>query len=419
MEDTKTAFEKLFNETISPVLEIYDSFKEYFGAENVDIQQINSFETFWKNNKGSAMRRFPINYEKVVVGNDLEVKLESFKSSAIENVPAELLQYYNIQVGLNSLYLPIILVHWDEVTITNENERSIVIQDLYAKTAITLDGKITGVPTFQRTTYTEEQWLSRYMHSHIVSVNTSFLTEWKDSCLGTGPIRDTIAKLTQFFDKNFWDLYCLELDKYVHVESLAGTPYKYLEDVGRSHCYSTNYSRPTGTTGWDWNTTPAFYTIYQNMPKPLWDEFFEHLITTSDFKFHFTDQYYLAMTYPKFAIYASNKFIDWYNYKFKDDSSKSFSALTASSILNQGLWKNNCLMTEGNNPSDTNFEEFENRYTQLVRFKKQTIGLKIIRSNAPENENTAVLLNRNIVSYLYYKIIEIVNNEQRANYREK
>ena len=76
-------------------------------------------------------------------------------------------------------------------------------------------------------------------------------------------------------------------------------------------------------------------------------------------------------------------------------------------------------MTEGNNPSDTNFEEFENRYTQLVRFKKQTIGLKIIRSNAPENENTAVLLNRNIVSYLYYKIIEIVNNEQRANYREK
>ena len=54
-----------------------------------------------------------------------------------------------------------------------------------------------------------------------------------------------------------------------------------------------------------------------------------------------------------------------------------------------------------------------------MRFKKQTIGLKIIRSNAPKNENTVVLLNRNIVSYLYYKIIEIVNNEQRANYREK
>ena len=125
------------------------------------------------------------------------------------------------------------------------------------------------------------------------------------------------------------------------------------------------------------------------------------------------------MTYPKFAIYASNKFIDWYNYKFKDDSSKSFSALTANSILKQGLWKNNCLMTEIDNPSNTDFEEFESRYTQLVRFKKQTIGLKIIRSNAPENENIVVLLNPNIVSYLYYKIIEIVNNEQRANYREK
>ena len=78
MEDTKTTFEKLFNETISPVLEIYDSFKEYFGAENVDIQQINSFETFWKNNNGSAMRRFPINYEKVVVSLD-DLKLPSRK----------------------------------------------------------------------------------------------------------------------------------------------------------------------------------------------------------------------------------------------------------------------------------------------------------------------------------------------------
>ena len=416
MEDTKTTFEKLFNESISKALEVYDSFKEYYGPENVDIQQLNSFETFWKNNSGISINVFPKNHDKI--DKDIEAQLNSLEKTALENIPAELLQYYNIQDGLKSLYHPIILVHWKEVTVTNEHDRSIVIQELYAKTEISLDGKIAGRPKFQRTTYTQEQWISNYMHSHIDSIYKSNLASWRDSCLGTGPIRDTIAKLTQFFDKNFWDLYCLELDKYVHVESLDGTPYKYLEDVGNvnPYGYSEDYSIPKGYVAWDEITRIS--ATYPIMPKQAWNEFFEHLINTSDFKFHFTNQYYLAMSYPKFVIYVSNKFIDWFNDKFKNDGSKTLQALLNTRVLSQGIWKNNHLLQNDENPRYNDFNAFEQKYTNLVKFKKQTIGLKILRETS-ENANTVILLNRYVLSYLYYKIIEIVNNEQRTNYKRE
>lgn len=414
MEDTKTTFEKLFNESISKALEVYDSFKEYYGPENVDIQQLNSFETFWKNNNGISINVFSKNRDKV--NKNIEAQLNSLTSTALKDIPAELLQYYNIPEGLKSLYHPIILVHWKEVTVTNEHDRSIIIQELYARTEISLDGKIAGRPKFQRTTYTQEQWISNYMHSHIDSIYKSNLTSWRDSCLGTGPIRDTIAKLTQFFDKNYWDLYCLELDKYVHVESLTGIPYRDLEDVGNGnpYGYSEDYSVPKGYVNWDEITRIS--TTYSVMPKTAWNEFFEYLINTSDFKFHFTNQYYLAMTYPKFVIYVSNKFIDWFNEKFKNDESKTLQNLLNTRVLAQGLWKNNHLLQNDENPRNNEFNAFEQKYTNLVKFKKQTIGLKIIRETS-ENTNKVILLNRYVVSYLYYKIIEIVNNEQRTNYK--
>lgn len=416
MEDTKTTFEKLFNESISKALEVYDSFKEYFEPDNVDIQQINSFETFWKNNSGISINVFPKYREKV--NRDIEAQLNSLASTAIKDVPAEILQYYNIQEGLKSLYHPIILVHWKEVTVTNEHDRSIVIQELYARTEITLDGKIAGKPKFQRTTYTQEQWVSNYMHSHIDSIYKSTLNAWRDSCLGTGPIRDTIAKLTQFCDKNYWDLYCLELDKYVHVESLDGTPYRYLEDVGtrNPYDYSEDYSAPKGYVNWDEIT--RITATYPIMPKQAWNEFFEYLINTSDFKFHFTNQYYLAMTYPKFVVYVSNKFIDWFNEKFKNDKTKTLQNLLNTRVLAQGLWSNHHLLQLEENPRNGDFDAFEQKYTNLVEFKKQTIGLKIIRATS-ENTNKVILLNRYVISYLYYKIIEIVNNEQRTEYKRK
>lgn len=416
MEDTKTTFEKLFNESISKALEVYDSFKEYFEPDNVDIQQINSFETFWKNNSGISINVFPKYRDKV--NRDIEAQLNSLASTAIKDVPAELLQYYNIQEGLKSLYHPIILVHWKEVTVTNEHDRSIVIQELYARTEITLDGKIAGKPKFQRTTYTQEQWVSNYMHSHIDSIYKSTLNAWRDSCFGTGPIRDTIAKLTQFCDKNYWDLYCLELDKYVHVESLDGTPFRYLENVGtrNPYGYSEDYSAPKGYVNWDKITRIA--ATYPIMPKQAWNEFFEYLINTSDFKFHFTNQYYLAMTYPKFVIYVSNKFIDWFNEKFKNDKSKTLQNLLNTRVLAQGLWSNHHLLQIEENPKNGDFDAFEQKYNNLVKFKKQTIGLKIIRATS-ENTNKVILLNCYVISYLYYKIIEIVNNEQRTEYKRK
>jgi hypothetical protein len=50
-------------------------------------------------------------------------------------------------------------------------------------------------------------------------------------CLGRGPLIATQETLSST-DTDMWDLFCVELDRYVHVESIAGTPYKYLSRIG-------------------------------------------------------------------------------------------------------------------------------------------------------------------------------------------
>ena len=58
----------------------------------------------------------------------------------------------------------IILVHWPELTVTNEYDESVVIWDLYAATVITPLGFLVGHPFFNRSTYDNIQWQSDYAH---------------------------------------------------------------------------------------------------------------------------------------------------------------------------------------------------------------------------------------------------------------
>ena len=71
------------------------------------------------------------------------------------------------------------------------------------------------------------------MHSHISSIPFGNFTFFQSPCTGSGPINNTICSLSRDFDANLWRLFCLELSKYVEVESIAGTPYHRLEGLTR------------------------------------------------------------------------------------------------------------------------------------------------------------------------------------------
>jgi hypothetical protein len=191
---------------------VYQLFVEFYGEDRVDLQGINSKEVYLQTLKDHYF---------TIDGN-------------IEN------DYYAHEncFYVDESYKATIYVHWPECIIENERHNTHLIKDLYAKLSLTHDGKMCSTFTLTRTTYSKIEWLSDYAHSHICGIPVKDFScndeAFSSPCLGTGPIRDTIANLFNAFDINIWRLFCLELDLYVHTESLTGTPYKYLENIGRN-----------------------------------------------------------------------------------------------------------------------------------------------------------------------------------------
>lgn len=128
---------------------------------------------------------------------------------------------------------PCILVHFPEVRVTNENNRCIDLKDLFAEVTIGYDGTLFGTFKLNKATYDIAQWKSCYIHSHVNSLYYNRVAEFKDPCLGNGPIKSTILRLHSAYNEDDWKLFCLELQKYVQTESLAGGPYIKLENVGK------------------------------------------------------------------------------------------------------------------------------------------------------------------------------------------
>ena len=140
----------------SIVNNIYQQFIDYFGEENVDIQ----------------------NYR--------DIRIDSYAACNCDSSDK------------------IILVHWKDVTVTNEYDDSVDIWDLYSATIIATNGKLRNNPLFNRSTYDNIQWISDYAHSHLSGINKSDIRKFRTSCLGSGPIDATIRKIFKHY---------LEVDK--------------------------------------------------------------------------------------------------------------------------------------------------------------------------------------------------------------
>lgn len=125
-----------------------------------------------------------------------------------------------------------VVTYFPKKTISNENDLSMELTDIYVKTKFRLSGKFNSM-FLCRTTLTENEFLSNYQHSHCNSHNFEYGT----LCLGAGPLSFTTSKLKTInvTDENlykvFLNLYCFELDKYLEVESITGGPYHYISDV--------------------------------------------------------------------------------------------------------------------------------------------------------------------------------------------
>lgn len=296
-----------------------------------------------------------------------------------------------------------ILIHFPKVKVTNEHDRSVDITHLWVKVELSLDGTINGYFQMMRSELTFEQFISGYSHSHIHSINANNFNSWSDPCLGSGPIRNTIASLSTQFSEEMWSLFCLELSKYVTVESLVGVPYVYLERIGvRDNTAAREIQFPLN------------YTVrYPSSFEPYIASFIPFILKKRPFGFNFfNDSYGIAMSDRGLFVTLSNLFIEWYN-SLPAERQVPRETLFSEEILIKGKCIGNKLHYLRSSNYNTRTDYYRLIGRSLFRFKNKTITFNITNmvKTVDDDPNAAIFLNKTIVAVIVDRILRTINNK--------
>lgn len=203
--------------TIQKITEV---FEDHFGKENVELQLRPCKEQF--------LGEFDL------MGTD------SISEHASLQEVSHIWQKTVGQMSYSSHFWGIV-VYRPKVTITNEDQDSIDIEDLYAIIPLGSNGLMASYPIYYlRTTYSRAQWNSDYLHSHTPSVDIYNVRTPKNVCIGSGPINNIISILNHNtiderpFNYNLWRVFTTQLEQIMRVESLSGGPYMYLTDISNN-----------------------------------------------------------------------------------------------------------------------------------------------------------------------------------------
>lgn len=337
----QTNFDVQFNNKYQNVFIIQEILNDYFGESRVDVKL-----------------------------NDIKIKSEKYKDFTL-SVP--------------------VLIHFPEVTVTNENNRSINIKDLYITFTISPLGILSGTFLMTRATLNKTEIISGYLHSHLPRLSKyQDLSEFKEPCLGSGPIRSTICSLNDKFNIDLWQLFCLELDKYVHTESLIGIPYIKLKEVN-NYVLSDDISKFI----YDDNFIKEYYDDHS-----LLKDFTTYIINNHPFNYVYTDhKYSLAISIENFRIKLSNYFIQWYNQKqITKTYMYSLNDLLKYDILQERVYKN-MTFYKISGTSSTNF----NHNNLICVFKETPVYFKIDKQET-NTFNISYVLSKTITAYIYNQI---------------
>lgn len=336
-----------FEDSLTHVNKIYDVFKSFFKEENTDLHILLKKEEY---------------------NNDCE-------------------------------HLYDIIIHFPQVTITNEHNKSIDVEDLWVNIPLKPNGTIYYGFSMFGSTYTIMQLKHNYCHSHISGI--PYDLEFKKPCLGRGPIRETQLSLMQNSDRmDLWNLFCYELSLYVKTESVSGVPYRYLENVNKEQ--DIIY---TNTKYYGFGHKNALRNNSSAIRK-----FIEYYLKTQDIPFIFNgDTFALNENVVKYHIDLSNCFIQWLN------NSKYLSDYNCKSLFFNYVYKNkslykltgNCISYYPYNNLADCLHGFNNR--KCFVFKGEDIRIKIKQNNIEDGYKVITLLHNDVVNYIITKIINILN----------
>lgn len=367
-----------YNELVKKPLEVKQIFDDHFGEENVDLQVIDC--------EGKP------------------AKLESLKDLSDDAEDADNPRFF-------------ILVRWSSVVVTNEYKESVTIYDLFARINITYEGTFSSF-CLAKTTFTPDQYRSGYVHSHVPSVSLPRRNiVWQSPCLGTGPIRNTFASLAASFDKDLWWLCCLEIDKYVHTESVSGVPYFRLSSIGRSYGFLL-WDRYSPLRECDYTTVGHYISssTLLALQRLNFYSFVKYLLKKKVIKYKaVNDKLIVANDYIDFAVAVSNCFIDWVNMlldKVKnkgEDNAVELIEQSSKECLYSAVLLGNSLYDDVRR-SGQSFSPLEDNSDAHITFKDTEYYIKILGGDSERSTTIRLrLLPPQVISQLRFVINHVIN----------
>lgn len=347
---------------------VYDIFKDFFSEVRVDLQVNKKFKSYFDS----------------LLEKPSEFTLDNLSSYNL-NAKLDIADFINAYYQEPPFY---IFVHFPDVTITNEHNDSINIKDLYARIPIYWNGTLNHRFKMIVTTYTRTLFNAGYCHSHLHTLYGN-KPRFDTPCLGTGPLVETCRVLTSNFTEDNWRLFCVELSRYVTVESLLGTPYHRMINITDKSSYKPIKVCNNPNYIWD-HKELLVETIYNLVSKKL-----------LNFKY-VNGEYNFANSEAELIRIISNEFISIYNDKFnKKEVTETLQQLANRCFIKKVKYFNDNYYFIG-----TTIDKIPSNDV-LFTFKGKDI--KTVITEDITNVRQIYILNPNKVSYIATKLLEFIN----------
>ncbi len=404
--------EETYNSLMDKPLRVLGIFNDFFGEDKVDMQGYWSLDKFksWINIEPLSTY-IPDGNTVSMSRNDWSM----YKTCAITDLPEDQVEkVVNVltdnrvkeRIGNAKFNGIFILVHFPHVRVTNEYDRFVDINHLWAKVKVMYDGTLNGAFTLNRSEYTLLHFKSGYMHSHVSSIPTGDFTQFQPPCTGSGPINNTISTLNRDYDGDMWNMFCLELSKYVTVESVAGRPYNYLEKL------DTN-DMEAGIDRFITYLTLNYYG--SGITSDKFKEFVRYFINSKKLKFNYVNgSYSIGMSFIEFIVLISNEFIKWYNDQFnKEKLTAKFADLKRHGILRECIIDNGKIYYDRGRNNVNNYAQYIGR--KVCMFKGREITVDITDITEVGNDNKSIILDIEAALYILTTILKVLNYRYGRN----
>lgn len=396
----------LYNAIMDKPLQVLGIFNDFFGVDKVDMQGV------WSEDRLRSWLEVEPITSYLYIGN-LNVSFsdwDTYSTKSIMDLSQSEFEWALSSLSceetianiVNSKFRDIfILVHFPHVRITNEHDRHVDINHLWAKIKITSEGTMNDGFAFNRSEYQAAHFMSDYMHSHVISIPKDNFTRFLHPCTGSGPINSTMSSLHREFDSGLWQLFCLELSKYVTVESIAGRPYKYLERIGTGNMN-------TGISSFTVFNAPRYWNTSIGGEDKL-REFVKYFVQGNHLKFNYVNgSYSIGMSFIEFIILISNEFIKWYNEQFNDKKvTATLEELKGNYIVRECIISNGKIYYNNIRNNVNNLASYVGR--KVCTFKGVEITLSITGISEVNGENKSIILDPQTALFILNQILKVLN----------